>query len=95
MQKQGLQQQKLTKQKAKLLIKQGGEMEDILYTSMVEKMRNGGDALRNVKDSLGNESMQEYKLGGWTHSGPPKGKSKNPKFMNGGDPSAHVFSKKK
>ena len=37
--KKGLQQQKLTKQKAKLLLRQGGEMEDILYTSMVEKMR--------------------------------------------------------
>jgi hypothetical protein len=69
------------------------EMEDVLYTSMVEKMRKGGNAKRIARDAQsGMETMQEYKLGGWTHSGPSKGKMKNPNYMNGGDPSAHVFS---
>ncbi len=67
--KKGLQQQKLTKQKAKLLLRQGGEMEDILYTSMVEKMRKGGDAERLTRDAeTGIETSQAYKLGGGTHN---------------------------
>lgn len=68
--KKGLQQQKLTKQKAKLLLRRaGGEMEDILYTSMIEKMRQGGDAKRLARDfETGIETSQAYKLGGGTHN---------------------------
>jgi hypothetical protein len=69
MKKQGLQYQKLTKQRAKLLCKQGGgELDDMMYGSMVEKMRKGGNAKRNVSKADGSESMQEYKMGGWTSS---------------------------
>ena len=94
--KKGLPIQKITKQKAKILCRQGGEMEDVLYTSMVEKMRKGGNAKRIARDAQsGMETMQEYKLGGWTHSGLSKNKMKNPSYMNGGDPSAHIFSGKK
>jgi len=75
MKKQRLQHQKLTKQKSKLLCKQGGgELDDIMYGSMVEKMRKGGNAKRNVAKADGSESMQEYKMGGWTSSTSSKNK---------------------
>jgi hypothetical protein len=97
MKKQGLQSHKLTKQKSKLLCKQGGgELDDIMYGSMVEKMKKGGNAKRNAyKAESGKESMQDYKMGGWTSSGTSKKKRKNPNYMNGGDPSAHITSRKK
>jgi|TARA_R110000796_G_scaffold185_15_gene771 hypothetical protein len=70
MKKQGLPYQKLTKQKSKLLCKQaGGELDDMIYGSMVEKMRKGGNAKRLSRNNeTGQESMQEYKLGGGTHN---------------------------
>ena len=48
MKKYGLQPQKLTKQRSKLLCKKAG--------------------------STHQESLQDYKLGGWTHSAPKKKK---------------------
>jgi hypothetical protein len=96
MKKQGLPHQKMTKQQSKLLCKRaGGELDDIMSGSMVEKMRKGGNAKRNASKADGSESMQEYKMGGWTSSGPSKNKRKNPNYMNGGDPSAHINSKRK
>ena len=70
MKKQGMPSQKMTKQKSKLLCKQvGGELDDMMYGSMVEKMRKGGNAKRNAyKAESGKETMQEYKIGGWTSS---------------------------
>jgi hypothetical protein len=69
MKKQGLKQQKLTKQRAKILCKRaGGELDDIMYGSMVEKMNKGGNARRLAAKADGSESMQEYKMGGWTSS---------------------------
>jgi hypothetical protein len=41
---------------------------------MVEKMRKGGNAKRNASKADGSESMQEYKMGGWTSSTPSKKK---------------------
>lgn len=81
MKKQGLPYQKLTKQKSKLLCKQaGGELDDMIFGSMVEKMRKGGNAKRLLRNNeTGQESMQEYKLGGGTHntySGPSKKKKR-------------------
>ena len=91
--KKGLPIQKLTKQKAKILCRQGGEMEDVLYTSMVEKMRKGGNAKRIARDAQsGMETMQEYKMGGWTSS---KKKSKKRKYMTGGDTSANIYKQQK
>jgi hypothetical protein len=75
MKKQGMPNQKITKQKFKLLCKQGGgELDDIMSGSMIEKMKKGGNAKRNVYKAKSGESMQEYKMGGWTHSGPSKKK---------------------
>jgi hypothetical protein len=81
MKKEGLPHQKLTKQRYKLLCKQvGGELDDMIYGSMVEKMRKGGNAKRlSYNSETGQESMQEYKLGGGTHntySGPSKKKKR-------------------
>lgn len=68
-----LKQQKMTRQKAKLLMRSGGELEDMMLGSLVEKFRKGGKAKRNVKSKERDEEyMQEYKLGGWTHSGKKK-----------------------
>ena len=80
MKKQGLQRQKMTKQKAKLMCKQGGgELDDIMYGSMVEKMNKGSKAKRNAYSAeTGRESMQEYGLGGGTHN-TYSGKSKKRK----------------
>tara|TARA_R110000868_G_scaffold5366_7_gene32687 strand:- start:6521 stop:6763 length:243 start_codon:yes stop_codon:yes gene_type:complete len=79
MKNQKLPYQKLTKQKSKLLCKQiGGELDNMIYGSMIEKMRKGGNAKRLSRNNeTGQESMQEYKLGGGTHntySGPSKKK---------------------
>ena len=60
--------QKLTRQKSKLLMKSGGELDDMMLGSVVEKMRKGGNAERIVKVKKGKDKKQKYKLGGWTHS---------------------------
>lgn len=65
----GLKPQKITRQQAKLLMRSGGELDDMMLGSVVEKMRKGGKAKRVVKNENGSEKMQEYKMGGWTHSG--------------------------
>jgi hypothetical protein len=65
----GLKPQKMTRQKTKLLMRSGGELDDMMLGSVVEKMRKGGKAKRVVKNEDGSEKMQEYKMGGWTHSG--------------------------
>ena len=70
MKNQKLPYQKLTKQKSKLLCKQvGGELDNMIYGSMIEKMRKGGNAKRLSRNNeTGQESMQEYKLGSGTHN---------------------------
>mgnify|MGYP006449664141 CR=1 FL=1 len=74
MKKHGLQRQKL-KQQAKLLCKSsGGEIDSLMYSSLEEKMRKGGDAQRITSNAKGEEYYQEYKMGCWTHSGPKKKK---------------------
>ncbi|MGK0255751.1 MAG: hypothetical protein ACI81I_000357, partial [Arcobacteraceae bacterium] len=35
--------QKLTRQKSKLLMRSGGELDDIMMSSIIEKMNKGGD----------------------------------------------------
>ncbi len=69
----GLKAQKMTRQKAKLLCKmaEGGEaaMDNIMMSSMEQKMTKGGDAKRVASSADGTSKMQSYKLGGWTHSG--------------------------
>jgi|TARA_R110000796_G_scaffold15740_5_gene49965 hypothetical protein len=70
MKKYGLQPQKLTKQKSKLLCREaGGELDDLMFGSMIEKMTKGGNAKRNAfKADTHEESLQDYKIGGWTAS---------------------------
>jgi len=60
--------QKLTRQKSKLLMRSGGELDDMMLGSVVEKMRKGGNAERIVKVKKGKDKKQKYKLGGLTHS---------------------------
>ena len=72
--------QKLTRQQSKLLMRSGGELDEMMTSSMIEKMTKGGNAKRLARNyETGGESMQEYKLGGGTHntySGPSKKKKK-------------------
>tara|TARA_R110000822_G_scaffold180330_1_gene320077 strand:- start:204 stop:533 length:330 start_codon:yes stop_codon:yes gene_type:complete len=61
--------QKLSRQQTKLLMKSGGELNNMMFGSITEKMRKGGNAKRLAKNyETGGESMQEYKLGGGTHN---------------------------
>ena len=78
MKKHGLQRQKL-KQQAKLLCKShGGEsgLDNLMFSSIEEKMNKGLKAKRIASNAKGDENYQEYKMGGWTHSGPTKRKNK-------------------
>jgi hypothetical protein len=61
--------QKLSRQKSKMLMRTGGELEDMMQGSYTEKMRKGGDAERIVQDKTGKEKKQKYKMGGWTYDG--------------------------
>ena len=69
----GLKPRKMTRQKAKLLCKMvdGGEpaMDNIMLSSLEEKMTKGGDANRVASSADGSSQMQAYKRGGWTYSG--------------------------
>ena len=49
----------------------GGEsaLDNIMLSSMEQKMTKGGDAKRVVSKADGTEKLQSYKRGGWTHSG--------------------------
>mgnify|MGYP003116284895 CR=1 FL=1 len=61
--------QKMSRQKTKLLMRSGGELDEIMMSSVIEKMRQGGNAKRVVRDAeTGYESKQAYKLGGGTHN---------------------------
>ena len=61
--------QKLTRQQSKLLIRSGGELDDMMFGSITEKMRRGGNAKRLARNAeTGKESKQSYKLGGGTHN---------------------------
>jgi hypothetical protein len=64
-----LQKQKLSRQKSKMLMRTGGELEDMMQGSYTEKMRKGGDAERIVQDRSGKDKKQKYKMGGWTYDG--------------------------
>ena len=61
--------QKLTRQQSKLLMRSGGELDDMMFGSITEKMRRGGNAKRLARNAeTGKESKQSYKLGGGTHN---------------------------
>jgi hypothetical protein len=60
--------QKMSRQKSKLLMRSGGELDEMMMGSVTEKMRKGGNAERVVKARHGKEKKQAYKLGGSTHN---------------------------
>jgi hypothetical protein len=60
--------QKMSRQKAKLLMRSGGELDEMMLGSLVEKMKKGGNAKRIVKGKNGKETMKAYKLGGGSHN---------------------------
>ena len=61
-------------------MRSGGELDEIMMSSTIEKMRKGGNAERIVREvETGIEKKQAYKLGGGTHntySGKKKSKKK-------------------
>lgn len=87
MKAQGLQQSKISKQKIKLLCREGGELDDAMQGSMVEKMRKGGDAMRYVSTADGTTKKQAYKMGGYVQS-----ESKMKKYKGGGVPTSFIYS---
>ena len=87
MKTQGLQQGKISKQKVKLLCREGGELDDAMLSSMIEKMRKGGDAMRYASKADGSTKKQAYKMGGYVQS-----ESKKKKYMNGGQPTSFIYS---
>ena len=85
----GLPKETIKKQKTKILLRHGAELDEAMMGSIVDKMRKGGESKRSAyKAELGMETMQEYKMGGWTSS---KKKSKKRKYMTGGDTSANIY----
>jgi len=40
----------------------------MMMGSILEKMQKGGNAKRVASKADGTEQLQEYKIGGWTHS---------------------------
>ncbi len=89
MKAQGLQQSKISKQKVKLLCRKGGELDDAMQGSMIEKMRKGGDAMRYASTADGTTKKQAYKMGGWVDS---NSKSTMKKYKGGGVPSSFIYS---
>ena len=89
MKAQGLQQSKISKQKVKLLCREGGELDDAMYASIVEKMRKGGDAMRYATSADGSTKKQSYKMGGWIDE---YGSSNKKKYINGGQPTSFIYS---
>jgi len=65
----GLPKQKISRQKSKMLLRTGGELEDMMLGSVQEKMRKGGEAERVVQDRDGKSKKQKYKMGGWSYDG--------------------------
>jgi len=89
MKAQGLQQGKISKQSVKLLCRTGGELDDAMQGSMVEKMRKGGDAMRYAKSADGSTKKQAYKMGGYVQS---ETKPAMKKYRGGGVPTAFIYS---
>tara|TARA_B100000780_G_C21101713_1_gene444634 strand:- start:658 stop:891 length:234 start_codon:yes stop_codon:yes gene_type:complete len=57
------------RQQSKLLMKAGADIDEMMFGGFQQKMRQGGSAKRMAyKAETGKESMQEYKIGGWTSS---------------------------
>tara|TARA_R110002051_G_scaffold321795_2_gene410444 strand:- start:22642 stop:22890 length:249 start_codon:yes stop_codon:yes gene_type:complete len=72
--------QKLSRQKSKMLMRSGGELDDMMLGSLIEKFRKGGKAKRLARNAeTGIETKQAYKMGGGTrntYSGPAQQKNR-------------------
>lgn len=86
---QGLQQGKISKQKVKLLCRKGGELDEAMLSSLIEKMRKGGDAMRYARSADGSTKKQAYKMGGWVDEYADSNKKK---FKGGGVPTSFIYS---
>ena len=61
--------QKISRQKSKMLLRTGGELEDMMLGSVQEKMRKGVETERVVQSRDGKSKKQKYKMGGWSYDG--------------------------
>jgi hypothetical protein len=61
--------QKISRQKSKMLLRTGGELEDMMLGSVQEKMRKGVETERVVQGRDGKSKKQKYKMGGWSYDG--------------------------
>ena len=61
--------QKISRQKSKMLLRTGGELEDMMLGSVQEKMREGVETERVVQGRDGKSKKQKYKMGGWSYDG--------------------------
>jgi len=61
--------QKISRQKSKMLLRTGGELEDMMLGSVQEKMRKGVETERVVQGRDGKSKKQNYKMGGWSYDG--------------------------
>ena len=61
--------QKISRQKSKMLLRTGGELEDMMLGSVQEKMRKGFETERVVQGRDGKSKKQKYKMGGWSYYG--------------------------
>ena len=61
--------QKISRQKSKMLLRTGGELEDMMLGSVQEKMRKGVETERVVQCRDGKSKKQKYKMGGWSYDG--------------------------
>ena len=52
-----------------MLLRTGGELEDMMLGSVQEKMRKGVETERVVQGRDGKSKKQKYKMGGWSYDG--------------------------
>lgn len=65
----GMPLESLSRQQSKLLMKDGAEIDQMMFGSLTEKMRKGANANRIVRNAeTGKEKRQRYGLGGGTHN---------------------------
>ena len=65
----GMPMSSLSRQESKLLMRDGAAIDDMMFGSLTEKMRKGGNAQRIARNAeTGKETRQKYNLGGGTHN---------------------------
>ena len=59
----------MSRQKSKLLMRSGVELDDMMFDSVTQNMRKGNNAKRLARNAeTGIETKQSYNLGGGTHN---------------------------